>query len=175
MEVITYKKGDINVDQRFCFFFGAANLIVWSIKLQNINRHLPAINKALLLAVPRKSVMHVALAQVTESHNREALQCGSWVNIPWMAQPCCVHVQECWVRPKPAAHTHSTSESAWQYRALLSMRTVSQTMLMVGTVRVAQGFVAAFAHNIYPASCKSHLRLLPNTWVLWLSVRAAWN
>lgn len=87
-----------------------------------------------------------------------------------MARPCCVHVQEGWVRPKPASLTHSSSESAWQHRALLSMRTVSQTMLMVGTASVAQACIAAFTHNIYPASCKSHLSLLLNIWVLWFSL-----
>lgn len=84
-----------------------------------------------------------------------------------MAQPCCVHVQECWVRPKPAALTHSSSESAWQHRAQLSTRTASQEMLMAGTASVAQACISALAHNIYPACCKSYLSLLPNYASVW--------
>lgn len=170
MEVITYKKECINID---LWFFLQPVLLSepWSYwKL--INTFSP-INKALPLVLPRKRVLYVELAQVSESHNREALYCGSWVNMPWMAQSCCAHVQECWVGSKPTALAHSSSESAWQHRAL--MQTVSQTMLIVDTVSMVQACIAAFTHNIYPASCKSHLSLLPNTWVLWVGVEAVWK
>lgn len=87
-----------------------------------------------------------------------------------MAQPCCAHVQECWVRSKPAALAHSGSESAWQHRA--PMQIVSQTMLMVDTVSMVLACIAAFTHNIYPAGCKTHRSLLPNTWD---GVEAVWK
>lgn len=80
-----------------------------------------------------------------------------------MAQTRCAHVQEGWVRPKPAALTHFSAESAWHHWAQLSMQSVSQTILMVGTIGVTEACIAVFAHNIYPASCKSHLSLLLQT------------